>query len=37
LQLGLNEWITDALLMGLDSDQIERYIKQHLKEMLEDR
>jgi GntR family transcriptional regulator len=33
LQLGLEEWITDALLMGLNSDQIKQFVEQHLKEM----
>jgi GntR family transcriptional regulator len=36
LQFGLEEWITDALLMGLNSDQIKQFVEQHLKEMLKD-
>jgi GntR family transcriptional regulator len=33
LQLRLEEWMTDALLMGLTSEQIEHMIKKQLKEM----
>ena len=33
LQLRLEEWLTDALLMGLSPEQIQQLVKDRLKEM----